>query len=139
MNDMFDMRLSGNFSRERLLPVLGKVYDIPIDDINLQFADHFDMSCPVRRLFCYVVESDNDPFPVLLTLCYSDIESDYDSTAIACKLSHALGCSGLISGDRPDDDTYFLINGFEPPTLVIVYEEFNEVLQRTDYILQNYD
>lgn len=139
MNDLFDMLIGGKFPRERLLATLGKVYGIPLSDINVQFADQFDMSCQVRRLFCYVVESDNDPFPVLLTLSYSDIESDYNSTAIACKLSHALGCSGLISGDRPDDNTFFLINGLEPPKLVIVYEEFNEVLQRTDYILQNYD
>jgi hypothetical protein len=128
--------LGGEVSPNALKLALANAYGIETDEVNLQYQDKFDLSAPERRLFCLVNKSDGGEFPALLTLSSCETDSNDDNLAIASKISQSLGVICLISSGRLyDDDTKRLVNGFEEPRLVLVREEYDEVLEQSVYYI----
>lgn len=142
MIDGFDIQLEKATSKEELLTALSNAYGISNDEINLQYLERYDLNAPVRKLFCLVTEGEGGDggFPVLLTLSSCDTERDENEVTIASKISNSLGISCLISSGRPyDDDTRLLICGFEQPRLVLIIEEYDKLLDRSNYFLKDYE
>ncbi len=139
---VFDIQLEKSTSQEELMTALSRAYSIPTDEINLQYLDKYDLNAPDRKLFCLVTEGDGGDagFPVLLTLSSCEADLDENEVTIASKISDALGITCLISSEHEqDDDTRLLIRGFEEPKLVIVCEEYDELHDRNNYYLKDYE
>ncbi|WP_256082144.1 hypothetical protein [Massilia sp. YIM B04103] len=136
MIDAFEMILEKDFPIEGIARVLANVYEIPANEVELQFEDEFAPPTSQPNLFGLVNKTGGE-FSLSLRLSPCETHLDVKAAAIVSRLSVELGTRCLLPAETStEQDCMLLISSSSDPKLVLVLEEYDEELNQMNYYIK---